>query len=108
MSTGENLNANGAIMTAEMIRGGIHRFPESLMVHINQAAFDALSPIEHSLDDFFMIVVDNEVPPGEIWFKGRLGHILGRIVHCKHKAKSATLVITKFEAASAVLVITPN
>ncbi|HEX8800426.1 MAG TPA: hypothetical protein VF772_17540 [Terriglobales bacterium] len=82
MSTGENINANGAKLTADMVRGGFQKFPQSTVVQINPANFAEIEPIQIMSVYPFTVVTDQATPIGELWYIDvNTGALLGRIIN---------------------------
>jgi len=77
MSTGENINANGLILTPGMVRQGFHKFPQSSQVRMSVATFNSLPTLPGAM----LIYVDQNVPASEIWFENDRRDLLGRIVN---------------------------
>lgn len=70
MSTGEVINANGAPLTAEMIRGGFNKFPQSDVVLVPPSLWALIAPLEIAADYPFTANEDDTVPAGELWYIG--------------------------------------
>jgi hypothetical protein len=81
MSTGENINANGSVLSPDMIRGAFHRFPQSEMAWVNPAQWPEVAPILFMEGVPFRAGQNPVVPFGEVWFVGTTGDVLGRIVN---------------------------
>ena len=81
MSTGENINANGSILTQAMIRAGFNRFPQSFVARVNARLFPQLTPVTVLQPKIFQVVSDATVPQHEVWFVGASGALVGRIVN---------------------------
>jgi hypothetical protein len=81
MSTGENINANGAGLTQGMVRMGFQKFPQSETVWVNPKQWPLIAPIEIAEGYPFKAVESEAVPSGQVWYVGSNGEILGRIVN---------------------------
>lgn len=88
MSTGENINANGAKLTADMIRGGFHKFPQSDVVLVSPDVWPQIEPLQIASPYPFKAERDDTVPPGELWYIGgpdpagpEATELLGRIIN---------------------------
>lgn len=88
MSTGENINANGSVLTADMIRGGFHKFPQSDTVLVGPEIWPQIAPLQIAADYPFTANEDDTVPPGELWYIGgpdpagpEATELLGRIIN---------------------------
>jgi hypothetical protein len=81
MSTGENINANGAALNQSMIRVGFRQFPQTDNVQLNPAQWAQIAPIQIAQGYPFKAFESAMVPAGEIWFIGSTGELLGRIVN---------------------------
>jgi hypothetical protein len=81
VSTGENINANGAILSQEMVRMGFHRFPQSEIAMVAPDVWPQVAPILFATGYPFRAEQSALVPSGEVWFVdvGRMQ--LGRIVN---------------------------
>jgi hypothetical protein len=81
MSTGENINANGAVLSQAMIRAGFNRFPQSFVARVNARLYPQLVPYTILQPQIFQVLNDPAVPAHEVWFTGADGAVLGRIVN---------------------------
>lgn len=81
MSTGENINANGSALTEFLIRTGFRLFPQSEKVLVGPALWPQIPLIQSTRDYPFKANYDFGVPPGQAWFIGTTGDLLGRIVN---------------------------
>ena len=81
ISTGENINANGGVLTAAMVREGFFRFPQTVLVKISPSYFAAIAPIQIAAGYPFNAMSAAEIPPGQLWFLGQSNELLGRIVN---------------------------
>jgi hypothetical protein len=81
MSTGENINANGALLTEDMIRAGFFRFPQSVTAKVNPGLWMQIISIQLAPNYPFAAERDPQVPAGEVWFIGADGAQLGRIIN---------------------------
>lgn len=88
MSTGEVINANGAPLTADMIRGGFHKFPQSDVVLVGPDLWPLIAPLQIAEAYPFEADEDDTVPAGELWYIGgpdpsgpEATELLGRIVN---------------------------
>ena len=81
MSTGENINANGQLLTADLVRFCFHRFPQSTHALVARNVWSQIAPLQIMRDYPFKAVESDIVPPGEIWFADPDENLLGRIVH---------------------------
>jgi hypothetical protein len=81
MSTGENINANGSVLTAEMVRGAFHRFPQSEIAWVSREQWPQIAPILFMQGVPFRAGQNEAVPAGEVWLVGTTGELLGRIVN---------------------------
>lgn len=70
MSTGEVINANGAPLTADMIRGGFNKFPQSEVVLVPPSMWAQIAPLEIAAGYPFTANEDDTVPDGELWYIG--------------------------------------
>lgn len=88
MSTGEVINANGAMLTADMVRAGFHKFPQSDVVLVGPDLWPQIAPLEIAAGYPFKADQDDTVPPGELWYIGgpdpadaEATELLGRIIN---------------------------
>lgn len=81
MSTGENINANGAPLTADMVRGGFHKFPQSILALVAPDVWPQILPLEIAAAYPFSAEESDVVPSGEVWFVDKTFAQLGRIVN---------------------------
>lgn len=88
MSTGEVINANGAVLTADMIRQGFHKFPQSDVVLVSPNVWPQIAPIQIAAAYPFTAEEDDVVPPNELWYIGgpdpagpEATELLGRIIN---------------------------
>lgn len=88
MSTGEVINANGEPLTADMIRGGFNKFPQSDVVLVSPDVWPQIAPLEIAAAYPFKAEQDDTVPPGELWYIGgpdpagpEATELLGRIIN---------------------------
>lgn len=81
MSTGEVINANGAILSQAMVRAGFHRFPQSVIAELNPELWAQVAPLEIASDYPFKARKSTVVPPGEVWFVDGNKNLLGRIIN---------------------------
>lgn len=81
MSTGENINANGAVLTVNMIRGGFQKFPQTVMVYVSPDVWPQIAPIEIAAGYPFAAMEQANVPAGELWYVGTNQQLLGRIIN---------------------------
>lgn len=88
MSTGENINANGSVLTADMIRGGFNKFPQSDVVLVGPELWPQIAPLQIAAGYPFKADQDDTVPPGELWYIGdenpegpESTKLLGRIIN---------------------------
>lgn len=88
MSTGEVINANGAALTADMVRGGFNKFPQSDVVLVPPSLWPQIAPLEIASGYPFTANEDDTVPAGELWYIGEENppdansvKLLGRIIN---------------------------
>lgn len=81
MSTGENINANGAILSQDMIRAGFHRFPQTELAQVGPALWPQVKAMQIAPDYPFAVRETPGLPFGEVWFVDGNGVQLGRIVN---------------------------
>lgn len=81
MSTGENINANGAYLTQDMIRAGFHRFPQTVLAKVGPALWPQVKALQIAPDYPFKAALAAGIPFGEVWFVDVAGTQLGRIVN---------------------------
>jgi hypothetical protein len=81
MSEGENINANGAILSQEMVRMGFHRFPQSEIAMVAPDVWPQVAGILIAAGYPFAAHEDVNVPSGEVWFVNTKYQQLGRIVN---------------------------
>ena len=91
MSQGENINANGAALSQNMIRAGFFRFPQTVAAWIGPALWTQVSTIQILKDYPFVALEKPGMPFGEVWFVDANGTQLGRIVNV-HVAVGPTAV----------------
>jgi len=92
MSTGENINANGAPLTEDMVRAGFFRFPQSQVAWVAANVWPQIAAIQIAPGYPFRAEEHTELPPGEVWFVGADGAQLGRIVNVAASAAPAPMV----------------
>ena len=92
MSTGENINANGALLSEDMVRAGFFRFPQSQVAWVAANVWPQVAAIQIAPDYPFRAEEHTELPPGEVWFIGADGAQLGRIVNVAASAAPAPMV----------------
>jgi len=80
MSTGENINTNGAALTQSMIHAGLTRFPQSITAQVNARQWPVIKDIRFPIHPF-SVEMNAQVPATEVWFVGTGGVLLGRIVN---------------------------
>lgn len=80
MSTGENINANGMILSQDLIRQGFRLFPQVEQAWVNPAQWPQIAPLQISAGYPFTALESDVVPSGQVWFVGK-GELLGRIVN---------------------------
>lgn len=91
MSTGENINANGAPLTADMIRQGFFKFPQTSQVIVSHSVWPQIAPIEIAIGYPFRAVEgDNSVPAGELWYMDGQFNLLGRIINIGAPAEKSS------------------
>lgn len=88
MSTGEVINANGMKLTADMIRGGFNKFPQSDVVLVPPSMWPEIAPLQIAAGYPFTANEDDTVPAGELWYIGgpdpdgpESSKLLGRIIN---------------------------
>ena len=81
MSGGENINANGMPLTADMVRGGFHRFPQTTFAEVSPDLWPQIAPLEIAEGYPFAAEENEIVPPGEVWFVDGNRNLLGRIIN---------------------------
>ena len=96
MSGGENINANGALLTQDMVRMGFHRFPQSEIAQVGSELWPQIAPLWMAQGYPFQAVENPDVPPGEVWFEDRAKTLFGRIVNLKVDA--APVAVTQNDA----------
>jgi hypothetical protein len=87
MSTGENINANGAGLNQSMIRVGFTQFPQTQSVQLNPAQWNQIAPILIAEGYPFKAFESADVPAGQMWFRGATGELLGRIINIGNAPK---------------------
>ena len=92
MSTGENINANGAMLTEDMVRAGFFRFPQSVFAAVASDVYPQVAAIQIGYGYPFRVEESTLVPAGEVWFEGTDGRLLGRIVNVAASASPAPMV----------------
>jgi hypothetical protein len=80
MSTG-NINANGAVLSQDMIRAGFFRFPQSEIAEVGAPLWPQIAPLQIAANYPFKAAQKPGVPFGEVWFVDKNGQLLGRIVN---------------------------
>jgi hypothetical protein len=83
MSTGENFNADGQPVTADILRKGFQRFPSSTIVHMSPSMYAQIAPLLITKEYPWKSVADVDVPITEIWFMDGQLRLLGRVVNLK-------------------------
>lgn len=83
MSTGENINANGSVLTADIVRAGFFKFPQSVEAWLNPAQWPEVAPIQIAAGYPFAARQMATVPAGQVWFVGVNKELLGRIVNVR-------------------------
>jgi len=91
---GENINANGTLLTEEMVRKGFFRFPHSVEAHIASPLYAKVAGIQISFAYPFTVVENNHVPYSEVWYLDEYKKLVGRIVNV---AQSAPAVVDEKE-----------
>ncbi|MBA0088352.1 MAG: hypothetical protein HRJ53_25485 [Acidobacteria bacterium Pan2503] len=91
MSTGENLNANGAVLTEDMVRKGFFRFPQSVEAHLPSAQYAHVGNIQMGFAYPFTVIESDAVPFDEVWYVDDHKALVGRIVNV---ALSAPKIVT--------------
>jgi hypothetical protein len=81
MSTGENINANGSILTTAIVRQGFRLFPQCIEAAVNPAQWNQIAPIQIMEGYPFKAFESAIVPSGQVWFMGAAGELLGRIIN---------------------------
>lgn len=88
MSTGEVINVNGKPLTADMIRGGFNKFPQSDVVLVSPSVWPQIAPLQIAAGYPFKADRDDTVPAGELWYIGNENpegpestKLLGRIIN---------------------------
>lgn len=81
MSTGENINANGQVLSQAIIRMGFQKFPQTTVAAVNPAQWAQIAPIQIVAGYPFNAYKSDAVPVGQVWFIGTAGELLGRIVN---------------------------
>ena len=81
MSTGENINANGALLSQDMVRMGFHRFPQTEIAEVSPPLWPQIQPLQIAEGYPFKAVENVTVPPGEVWFVDKNKNLLGRIIN---------------------------
>ena len=82
-NTAENINANQAFLTHDMIRNGFFRFPQSEFAEVGPALWPQIAEIQLAEGYPFKVLKMAGVPFGEVWFVNRPGTVLRRIVNVK-------------------------
>jgi hypothetical protein len=77
----ENINANGSVLSPDLVRWGFFRFPQSEVAWLNPAEWEQIAPMLFGHDYPFTAQRSEAVPAGEVWFIGSTGELLGRIVN---------------------------
>jgi hypothetical protein len=86
MSTGENINANGAPLTQDMVRKGFVRFPQTDIAWVNYRLWPQIAPLQIAHDYPFKAMLSTVVPNKEVWFVDKNGTLLGRLVNVLNTA----------------------
>lgn len=81
MSTGENINANGAILTQGIVRQGFFQFPQTKLVWVSPADWPKIAPLQIAADYPFKAEMNDVVPKGELWYVGATDDLLGRVIN---------------------------
>jgi hypothetical protein len=81
MSTGENINANGSLLTTAIVRTGFRLFPQTTVAAVNPAQWPQIAPIQIVEGYPFKAFESEAVPSGQVWFIGTAGELLGRIIN---------------------------
>ena len=81
MNVAENINANSALLSQDMIRKGFFRFPQSEIAEVGPALWPQVKEIQIAAGYPFKVVEVPGLPFGEVWFVNKTGTVLGRIVH---------------------------
>jgi len=76
----DDINANAAILSQEIVRKGFHRFPQSGIALVNPALWPQIAPLLFGAGYPFRAMQSTHVPPGEVWFVDISQNLLGRIV----------------------------
>jgi hypothetical protein len=81
MSTGENINANGMVLSSAIVRQGFLAFPQTIVAAVNPAQWPQIAPLQIVEGYPFKALKSDAVPSGQVWFIGTAGELLGRIVN---------------------------
>lgn len=81
MSTGENINAGGMVLSQSILRVGFQKFPQTDRAWVNPAQWPQIPPLQVAVDYPFKASPNAAVPMGQVWFVGTSGELLGRIVN---------------------------
>jgi len=76
----DNINENGAVLSADMTRKGFHRFPQSDRIRISKTLYDQIARVPW-LSGPLVVYVDANVPVTEVWYQDSTNNLLGRIVN---------------------------
>jgi hypothetical protein len=68
-------------LSADMVRGGFQKFPQSEAAWVSPAVWPQIAPIEIATGYPFKAFENSLVPPGELWFVGANDVLLGRIIN---------------------------
>jgi hypothetical protein len=77
----DNINANGAVLSQDMVRKGFHRFPQSEIALVAPDVWPQVAPLLIAVGYPFSAREDPMVPSGEVWLVNIAGLQLGRIVN---------------------------
>jgi hypothetical protein len=83
---GENINANGTLLTEEMVRKGFFRFPHSVEAHIASPLYAKVAGMQLPFAYPFTVVENNHVPYSEVWYLDEYKKLVGRIVNVAQSA----------------------
>lgn len=81
MSSAENINVNGSMITASILRIGFRQFPQSIEAWVPPALWPQIAPIQIAEGYPFRVFEMGSIPTDEIWFVGTRGEVLGRVVN---------------------------
>ena len=81
MNPAENINANGAFLTHDMLRKGFFRFPQTEFAEVGPALWPQIAAIEIADGYPFKVLKMPGIHFGEVLFVNKFGTVLGRIVN---------------------------